>query len=376
MSNPQVRAALSSEGSARMPVVIPYEGIFIRDHYEDLFSLPWWYAYSLNLRQQEQYMEEYLSAIDIDWYSPFLVHSDAFRRQHKMNLANSHLEYVDNETGSKTIIRKPQISGIGEVCQQDYFVPYEKIEKDPARIQAIAADNAFRLYGWGVDQLIPDQKQLTKNRKSSLGFVESPFESVFNIWGFESTMLLLAEDKDLIKLACRAYLESALTTIATCASLGNEMIWIEECFSDLISPEDYRTLALPCLIPVVEAIRQAGMTSIYYFTGNPADKLQYIFAIGADAYSFEDDKKGFRIDLPYIAGLLAGKAALLGNLNAILDLQDASDEQLRFRIDEYVSLAKRMKGRFLMSLGSPVTPGTAVSRVQHYIAYAREKGRL
>lgn len=376
MAHPHILAALSPEGSSVVPVVIPYEGIFIRDHFEELFSVPWWYAHSLDVNQQLLYMEQYLSVLDIDWYSPFLVHSDSYRQNHQMAVNPDFVEFIDQKTARKTKIDRPQISGVGSDCQQDLFVPYEQIEKDPERIRMTAADKAFRLWGKGVDSLIPRQKQLAAGRKSALGFVESPFESIFNIWGFTSSMLLLSDDKSLIHLACSAYLEAALTTIETCSRLGCKLIWVEECFSDLISPDDYENLVLPYLIPVIDAIKQTGMHSIYYFTGNPQNKMDLILSLGADAYSFEDDKKGFHIDLAALVDRLAGKAALLGNLNAITDLQDASDEKLYQRLDYYIELARRYKGRFIMSLGSPVTPGTSVDRVRKYIAYTREKGKI
>lgn len=375
MSSQSILSALSPEGSEQMPVVIPYEGIYLRDHYPKLFSVPWWYAFSLDMGRQKQYLREYMQAVAIDWYAPHLVRGTRFCSQHEMAIDADHLVYLNKETQQQMTINRPQIGGTGEE-RQDFHVTWEDREQDPDRIRAIAAENAFRLREEGEDRLLAWQQLLAADQKAPTGFVESPFESVFNIWGFTSTMLTLAENKPLVRIACEAYRDAALITIKTCADIGCKIIWVEECFSDLISPEDYRNLALPNLMPVIDAIRKAGLFSIYYFTGNPADKLDLICSIGADAYSFEDDKKGFHVDLPEIAERLINKAALLGNLNAILDLQDAGDEALLRRIDTFKPIARKLKGRFIMSLGSPVTPKTPVSRVNRYIDYVRDMGKL
>ena len=34
---------LSNKGSAQVPVVVPYEGLFMRDHWAELTSCPWWW---------------------------------------------------------------------------------------------------------------------------------------------------------------------------------------------------------------------------------------------------------------------------------------------------------------------------------------------
>jgi hypothetical protein len=45
----KIEAAFSKEGTCEIPVVICYEGIFIRDHWDQLTSSPWWYQYETGL---------------------------------------------------------------------------------------------------------------------------------------------------------------------------------------------------------------------------------------------------------------------------------------------------------------------------------------
>ena len=49
--------------------------------------------------------------------------------------------------------------------------------------------------------------------------------------------------------------------------------------------------ALPLLQRLIQAIRDAGCRSIYYFCGNPAGKWDLIESVGADALSLEEGKE-------------------------------------------------------------------------------------
>jgi hypothetical protein len=42
----RIRAALSPQGTDAFAAVICYEGIFVRDHWEQVTDCPWWYAFS------------------------------------------------------------------------------------------------------------------------------------------------------------------------------------------------------------------------------------------------------------------------------------------------------------------------------------------
>jgi uroporphyrinogen-III decarboxylase len=63
---------------------------------------------------------------------------------------------------------------------------------------------------------------------------------------------------------------------------------------------------------------------------------------------------------------------LFGNLDAIGVLQDGSKEQLRHAIAEQIIAGRRNKNRFVVSLGSPITPATPVERVRLYCELVRE----
>jgi len=97
--------------------------------------------------------------------------------------------------------------------------------------------------------------------------------------------------------------------------------------------------------------------------------------VGADALAFEESKKSFRIDIEDVVERVRGRFVVFGNLDAIGLLERGSDAELRQEISRQIAAGRRNKGRFAMSLGSPVTPGTPVGRVKLYCELVHELGR-
>ncbi len=177
---------------------------------------------------------------------------------------------------------------------------------------------------------------------------------------------MIATRPDLVKHACRRFLTASIRAVREAASLGAAGIWLEECFTDMISPEAFASLNIPFLGPLVQEIRAAGLKSIYYFCGNPAGKWDQLISVGADALALEESKKNFVIDIEEVVARVQGRCTVLGNLDAMGILQDGPEEQLRAEISRQIAAGQRNGNRFIMSLGSPVTPGTSVKRVRLY----------
>jgi uroporphyrinogen-III decarboxylase len=125
---------------------------------------------------------------------------------------------------------------------------------------------------------------------------------------------------------------------------------------------------------VVDEIRVLEMDSIYYYCGNPEGKWEHILTVGADALALEESKKGFLIEIDDVVTRVNGRCAVLGNLDAVGVLQDGTAEQLRAEIARQIKAGRRNGSRFIMSVGSPVTPGTAVERVRLYCELTRDLG--
>jgi uroporphyrinogen-III decarboxylase len=199
-----------------------------------------------------------------------------------------------------------------------------------------------------------------------IGSVGAPLWSNYSLLGFEGLMRLVLEDPGLVEYACGRRVEMARRTVARLKAIGARGVWIEECMTDMISPDAFRRLNLPFLREVVGVIRDAGMFSIYYYCGDPGDRLDLLIESGADAISLEESKKGFQIDITDVVDRVRGRCAVLGNLDAIGLLAHGSEADLCDEISRQLAAGRRNRGRFVMSLGSPVTPETPLRRVRLY----------
>ena len=64
----KMAAALSSEGAAELPVVLCYEGIYIRDRWWELSRRPWWFREAPDRARQRAWRSETIRALRQDWF--------------------------------------------------------------------------------------------------------------------------------------------------------------------------------------------------------------------------------------------------------------------------------------------------------------------
>jgi uroporphyrinogen-III decarboxylase len=189
-------------------------------------------------------------------------------------------------------------------------------------------------------------------------------------------MMMIATRPELVHHACDRFFERCLQDLQKAVSLGAKGIWIEDSFTDQISPAHFESLNLGYLYKLIEKIRSLDLNSIYYYTGDPTGKWELITGIGADAFAFEEAKKGFTIDIEDIIDRVNGRAAVFGNLDAIQTLPNASEDRLRHEIKRQIAAGRKNNNRFVMNIGSPVTPATSVERVRRYVEMVHELGAV
>ena len=365
----KIEAAFSPEGTSEVPAVICYEGILIRDHWAQLTGASWWYQFAPDLQRQLAWRRDVIAAIDQDWFELPSCPAQVDREATTLEANDGKVLRTNTRTGHREELERPGVGGWERGLQvqsihPDHLVETpEEIDKeipaparfDPASFRAAGhADLAIRLLEEYGKQLCP------------VGGVLGPLWKTYDLWGFEGMMSMVATKPDLVDYACRRYLQLGIDQVQHAAALGAEVIWIEDCLTDMISPSAFARLNLPPLRALTDEIRALGMKSIYYYCGDPADRWSLLLDTGADALSLEEGKKNFTIDIADVAERVAGKLTLLGNLDAVGILQDGSQEVLRAEVRRQVAAGRRNNSRFIMSLGSPVTPATSVARVRRY----------
>lgn len=369
----RVLAAFDRDGAAEFAAVIPYEGIYFRDRWRDLSPRPWWHQFSADIEQQLGWRRDAARAIGQAWFAIGTSYSAEDRANISIEERPDGVYLLDRRGPSERRLEPPRVAGLPDshetlsVRPADPPASQSDVERaiplvDPARPERVAAEGRCEL----ASRMLADFGAGLFPQSS----VSSPLWQCYDIWGFEGLMMALVEQRELIRYACERHLANTLVGVRIAKAAGAMGIWIEECMLDMISPEDYRELVLPGLRAITDAIRAEGMKSIHYFCGNPARHWDCLLDSGADALSLEEGKKGFELGIEEVVERVSGRMTVLGNLDAIRVLQDGTDKELEREVRHQVSAGRANGSRFILSLGSPVTPGTPVSRVRRFCEMA------
>jgi hypothetical protein len=372
----RLEAAFSPAGSPETPVILCYPGIVVRDHWSEFTAAPWWHRLESDLDRQFAWRREVAARLGMDAFDLPLLPPRRVRERWRLVEDGPDVFRVDTDTGERERLEPPRIGGWSpdeslqsvrpEVLPETWdeieeLVPPPPDDRDSdAVLRDGSADLARRVLADFGAALYP------------LGYVASPLWRVYGILGFEGMMELIATRPALVRHAAERFLEHALADVRVQARAGALGFWIEECLTDMISPEAYQVLNLPLLQRLVAAIRAEGCRSMYYFCGNPAGKWDLLEAVGADALALEESKKGFTIDMADVVARAAGRYVVLGNLDAVGVLQNGTDAELAAEVRRQLAAGRRNRGRFIMSLGSPATPATPVARLRQFADLVRD----
>jgi len=370
----RIEAAFSPEGAEHLPAVICYENVFLRDHWSAFTACPWWYLHMPDARLQLAWTRDLVAALGQDWFQMFPWTSLEEEESGAVEVSDQGVFRIDAGTGRREEIRPPRPGGwtagsLESVPPEDLPASFDAIEAaipDPA-----AADvRALRERQSVADALIREFGGALWPYRH----VSGPLWKTYGLWGFQGMMIMIASRPDLVHFACEKFLALAMRNVREAADHGAAGVWIEDCFTDMISPEAFANLNAPYVRRLTDAIRASGLRSIYYFCGNPRGKWDCILSLGMDALALEEGKKGFANDIDDIVDRVRGRCVVVGNLDAVGVLQNGDENCLREAIRRQVAAARRNGSRFILSLGSPPTAWTPVERVRLYCDLAHELG--
>jgi hypothetical protein len=318
------------------------------------------------------------SKIGHDWFELPAFYTRKERQDFTIEVLHDGIFLTDKNTGKKEKLEEPQIGGTknddGLAADTDNL-PETQDDIDAA-ISALTVFDTKDDIEDGSGDLAARLLNEFGSDKFPIFHVLSPLWKCYFIWGFEGLMMMTAANPDAVKYACSRFLEISKKEVGKAASLGAAGIWIEECFTDIISPEAFKLLNIPYVSQLIDVIHAAGLKSIYYFTGNPMGRLDQLISTGTDAISLEESKKGFKAEIEDITEAVRGRCTVLGNLDSVEVLQNGTEEQLRQEIKRQLAVGRLNNNRFIMSLGSPVTPATSVEKVRLYCDLVHELGAV
>ncbi|NLS77537.1 MAG: hypothetical protein GXY76_09790, partial [Chloroflexi bacterium] len=107
----KIEAALSPEGTAEIPAVLCYEGIYIRDHWAQLTTVPWWHQESPDLEQQLGWRREVIQRTGQDWMVLPSTYTRQERRELSLETRDGERYLVNRQTAQERRLQEPQIGG-------------------------------------------------------------------------------------------------------------------------------------------------------------------------------------------------------------------------------------------------------------------------
>ncbi|MEM3692788.1 MAG: uroporphyrinogen decarboxylase family protein [Candidatus Bathyarchaeia archaeon] len=353
--------------SKDFPVVIPYLEIFLRDHWEEVTDKPWWVMASWEIPTIGEVQASLMEKLGIDWVECRLCPSRRWRASHTIEFEGDQVFLKDSTTGFKEAIKRPRIGGEKATWVDKVLV---KSKED--------VDNSIQIRGH--EELIEEGSldyamsliEKFGSEKFLIAPISAPLWAAYHYMGIKGTLLNLLKNPSLVEYLVERLTLNALEILRAYAQVGIDGVWIEDCLcsADEISLSHFERFALPYVKRLISEIRHLGMKSIYYFCGDVKDRLERIVEAAPDAISLEESKKGFQIDILWVDGIVKGRACIFGNLDAINLLPRASKDELETELRRQIEVGRR-SGRFVVSLGSPVTPETPLSRVREYVEIAR-----
>jgi len=350
------------------PIVIPYLGIFLRDHWEELTKVPWWAVRAGDIETNLQVAKDMQEKLAIDWVPAGISHSREWREKHEIKVRGKQPLIVDKETGQeRKIFKEPpggaltpvttsRIHSIEDIDRMEHIYPAEDKIKDGSLDYAVAVIREF-----GDEYFI-------------FSSISAPFWGLQGYFGFYEMMTNLIERPEWVERLIEKITAASLETLKAYAQIGIDGVWVEDCYSsaDLISLEHFRRFAAPYVKRQIELINEFGMKSIYYFCGDVSDRLEDLVKMNPTCISLEESKKNFAIEIDEVDNIIAGRSCLFGNVDAIGILQNGSRDVMATEIERQLEIGRR-SGRFVMSLGSPVTPLTPTAKVSEFVELTREK---
>jgi len=349
------------------PVVIPYLGIFQRDHWDELTDLPWWELSDGNVEKTIELKRSIACKLGIDWVCATLCPTREWRESHRVEVRGERVFLVDTASGEDRELTRPRVGGAQTVKTKSSVQTEEDIERN------VTIETAESLAETGQADGLSAAAEAFGDGHFVFAAVAAPFWGLHSLFGFYEMMTNLVERPALVEKALEGLTERNLEYIKAYAQAGLDGVWLEDCYSsaDLISLDHFRRFAAPYVKRQIGLMNELGLKSVYYFCGDVSDRLDDLIEMDPTCISLEESKKGFEIDVAEVDRRVDGRACIFGNLDAITLLPNASNAELRGEIERQIEIGRR-HGRFVSSLGSPVTPETTTARVREFVELARE----
>jgi uroporphyrinogen-III decarboxylase len=201
--------------------------------------------------------------------------------------------------------------------------------------------------------------------------LDTPFSDAYDMLGFQGLMLTQYDRPALLHHLLRRKLAQSQEVMAAWAQTGAHAVYVEEVFTgaDLISPRSYDRFVFAYNQPYFRHMRSLGLLPIHYVCGDVVPRLDRICEYDIAAVAVEESKKSFTIDLEEVVERVDGRAAVLGNVDAVRFGLQAGLDEMADEVRRQARIGQRARG-FVVSTGSPFPLDTNPRLIDTLVATA------
>jgi len=201
--------------------------------------------------------------------------------------------------------------------------------------------------------------------------LDTPFSNAYDILGFKGLMVIQTRRPKLFHYILERQMEVTKKEIEVWAKVGIHGIYVEEVFTggDIISPRAYDEFVFTYNRPYFEYMHGLGLKPIHYVCGDVIPRLDRIVEYDIAAVGVEESKKKFLIEIEEVVRKVAGRVAVLGNIDAVRFGQNASPEDMIAESKRQLQIGCGANG-FMLSTGSPFPLDTNPRLIDTMIAAA------
>ena len=205
----KVEAAFSEEGTPETPAVFCYEGIYIRDHWDELTSCPWWYRAAPEIDRQIEWRREAYGRTGQDWFTLASCPPRVERENTSIEARADGVYHLDHRTGNESLMSPPQVGGwsasrgLHSIQPEN---PAQSREEIDERIPVPDSPDAHADLSDGRGDLAAAMLDAFGRDLYPIMHVASPLWRCYSVWGFEGMMTMVATRPDLVAHACERHL--------------------------------------------------------------------------------------------------------------------------------------------------------------------------
>ena len=201
--------------------------------------------------------------------------------------------------------------------------------------------------------------------------LDTPFSDAYSLLGFQGLMLIQHDQPKLFHYLLERRLECTQRHMEAWAAVGIHGVYVEEVFTgaDIISPRAYEEYVFAYNQPYFQHMSGLGLLPIHYVCGDVIPRLDRMVQLDIAAVGVEESKKSFEIEIEEVVRKVAGRVAVLGNIDAVRYGPNATLEEMAAEAKRQLRIGQRAKG-FMLSTGSPFPLDTNPRLIDTMIATA------